>query len=217
MMAPAIAALGHKIVNAAFAFLVARIPVLDGGIFDLGFIMGDELHHRRMQLVFIARGGRAAFKIAHISALIGDDEGALELAGVLFIDAEIGRKLHRAAGAGRNVDERAIRKDGGVERGKIIIRLRHNGAEIFLHQFGMLAHGFGERTEDDAGFSQFRLERRHYRNRVKHGIHGNTGASTFHACEDFAFTQRHAQLFISGEQFGIDLIQALGAGGLFGG
>ena len=99
MRAAAIAALGDEIVDAAFAVLVARIPVLDRRVFDLGVVERDELDHRGMQLILVAHRGGAAFEIADIGALVGDDQRALELAGVRCVDAEIGRQLHRAAHA----------------------------------------------------------------------------------------------------------------------
>src|SRR5690606_24819514 len=37
------AALGDEVVDAAAALFVARIPVLHGGVFDLGVLVGDEL------------------------------------------------------------------------------------------------------------------------------------------------------------------------------
>src|SRR6202030_4794174 len=43
ILAAAIAALGDEIVDAALAFGVARIPVLDGRIFDLGVVERDQL------------------------------------------------------------------------------------------------------------------------------------------------------------------------------
>ena len=78
----AVAALGDEVVDAALAVLVARIPVLDGRILDLGVVERDQLDHRGVELVLVARGRRAAFEVAHIGALVGDDQRALELAGV---------------------------------------------------------------------------------------------------------------------------------------
>ena len=112
----AIAALGDEIVDAAAAFRVARIPVLHRRIFDLGVVERDQLDDRGMQLVLVALRRRAAFEIADIGALVGDDQRALELAGVLLVDAEIGRQFHRAAHARRDVDERAVGEDGRVQR-----------------------------------------------------------------------------------------------------
>ena len=42
----AIAALGHEVVDAALAVLVAGVPVLHRGIFDLGAVEGHQLDHR---------------------------------------------------------------------------------------------------------------------------------------------------------------------------
>ena len=109
----ALAALGDEVVDAALALLVARIPVLDGRVLDLGVVEGDQLHDRRMQLVLVPHGRGAAFQVAHVAPLVGDDQRALELAGVRGVDAEVGRELHRAAHALRDVAERAVAEDGG--------------------------------------------------------------------------------------------------------
>jgi hypothetical protein len=92
-----------------------------------------------VQLVLVALRRGAAFQIGHIGALVGDDQRALELAGVLGVDAEIGRQLHRAAHARRDVDEGAVGEDRRVQRREIVVGDRHDRAEIFLHQLRMLA------------------------------------------------------------------------------
>ena len=119
--AAAVAALGHEVVDAALALRVARIPVLDGRILDLGVIKRDQLDHRGMQLVLVAHRRGAAFEIAHVGALVGDDQRALELAGVALVDAEIGGQLHRAAHARRHIDERAVGEHRRVERGEEVV------------------------------------------------------------------------------------------------
>src|SRR6266851_2448336 len=80
---------------------------------------------------------------SHIGALVGDDQRALELAGVLLVYAKVSGKLHRAAHARRHVDERAVGEHRRVERGVEIVRHRHDRAEIFAHQLGMLAQRLG--------------------------------------------------------------------------
>ena len=67
---------------------------------------------------------------------------------VLLINAEIGREFHRASDARRDVDERAVREDGRIQRCIIIVGLRYDGAQILLHEFGVLAHGFRKRAEN---------------------------------------------------------------------
>ena len=151
VLAAAVAALGDEVVDAALAFGVARIPVLHGRILDLGVVERDQLDHRGVQLVLVAHRRGAAFEIAHIGALVGDDQRALELAGVLLVDAEIGRQLHRAAHARRHVDERAVGEHRRIERGEEIVGDRHHRAEILLHQLGMLAQRLRDRHEDHAG------------------------------------------------------------------
>ena len=168
--AAAVAALGDEVVDAALAVLVARIPVLDGRIFDLGVVERDQFDHRGMKLVLVARRRGAAFEVAHVGALVGDDQRALELAGVLLVDAEIGRKLHRAAHARRHVDERAVGEHRRVERGEEIVGDRHHRAEIFPHQVGMLLQRLRDRHEEDAGLRQFLLEGGRDRDRIEHRV-----------------------------------------------
>ena len=87
----ALAALGHEVVDPAFAFLVARIPVLHRRVFDRRIVMRNQLNHGGMQLVLIAHRRGAAFQIADISAFVGNDQRALKLSRVLRVDPEIGR------------------------------------------------------------------------------------------------------------------------------
>ena len=170
MRAAAVAALGDEIVDAALAFGVARIPVLHRRIFDLGVVERDEFNHRRMQLVLVALRRGAAFEIADVGALVGNDQRALELAGVALVDAEIGRQLHRAAHARRHIDERAVGEHRRVQRREEIVGDRHHRAEIFLHQLGILADRFRDRHEDHAGLLQLFLEGGRDRNRIEHRI-----------------------------------------------
>ena len=120
------AALGDEIVDAALALGVAGIPVLHGRILDLRVLVRDQLDHRGVQLVLVALRRGAAFEIADIGALVGDQQGALELAAVARVDAEIGRQLHRAAHARRDVGERAVAEHGRIQRREEIVVLRHH-------------------------------------------------------------------------------------------
>src|SRR6185369_8701822 len=144
------AALGDEVVDLADAVLVARIPVLYRGILDLGVVIGDELDHRRMQLVGVELGRRTAFEIRDVAALFRHDQRALELPRFLRVDAEIGRQLHRAAYALRDVAEATVGEDRGVECSIEVVPGRHDAAEVLAHELGMIAHRFRERTEDDA-------------------------------------------------------------------
>ena len=51
-------AFGHEIIDASLALLVARIPVLDGGILHLGILLDDDFDHGGMQLVLVPAGRR---------------------------------------------------------------------------------------------------------------------------------------------------------------
>ena len=64
------APLGDKIENPTDALCVARVPVLHCGVFDFCIIHGNQFNHRGVQLVLIARRGRAALQITHITAFV---------------------------------------------------------------------------------------------------------------------------------------------------
>src|ERR1700733_9612 len=64
ILATAGSALGDEIVDSALAVLVAGIPVLHGGVFDLCVVERDQLDNRSVQLIFVANRSGAAFEIA---------------------------------------------------------------------------------------------------------------------------------------------------------
>ena len=204
-VAPAIGAFGHEVVDAALAVLIARIPVLHGGILHLRVFLDDDLDHRRVQLRGIALRRRAAFKVADVGPLVRDDQRAFELAGVLRVDAEVRGQFHRAAYARRHVDERPVRKDGGVQRGIEIVGHRYDGAEVFLHQIGVFPDRLRDRAEDDPGLLQLILEGRAHRHGIEHRVHGDLAAfgggilGALDAGEDHLFFKRDTQLFVGGQ------------------
>src|SRR5262245_28034231 len=218
-------ALGDEIVDAAAALGVAGIPVLDGRILDLGIVERDELDHRGVELVLVAHGRGAALEIAHIGAFVGDDERALELAGVALVDAEIGRQLHRAAHAGRYVDEGAVGEHRRVERGEEIVGDRYHGAEILLDQIGVLLQRLGDRAEDHAGLGELRLEGGGDRHRVEDRIDRHAAVAAAAAAvlalvltpalglldaeQRLALAQRDAELLVGLEDLRIDLVERL--------
>ena len=184
-----------------------------------------------MQLALLARRRGAAFEIGHIGALVGDDQGALELPGVLGVHAEIGRELHRAAHARRHVDEGPVGEHRRIEGRIIIVALRHDGEEVLLHQFRVLAQRFRDRAEDHAGLGEFRLEGGDHGDRVEHGVHRHLAGGILTALlveiallallpdarEDLLFLQRNAELGIGLEQLGVHLVEALGRRHALGG
>ena len=196
------AALGDEIVDAALAVLIAGVPVLDGGILDLGVIQGDELDYGGVQLVGVAHRRGAAFQVAHGGAFVGDDQGALKLPGILGVDAEVGGQLHGALDALGDVAEAAIAEDGRIQRSEEIVAGGDDRTEILADEIGMLFHGLGEGPEDDADFVQLRLEGGGDGHAIEHGIDRDTG-------EHGLFLQGNAKLGVGLEQFGVDVVQAL--------
>ena len=119
--AAAVPALGHEVVDPALAVLVARVPVLHRRVLDRGAVERHEFDHRGVQLVLVAHRRRAPFEIADVRALVGDDQRALELPGLLRVDAEVRRELHRAAHALRHVAERSVAEHRGIQRRKEVV------------------------------------------------------------------------------------------------
>src|SRR5690606_25197664 len=85
--------LGHEVVDAAFAFMVAGIPVLYRGVLDLGAIQSHQLDYGRVQLVFVSHRSGTTFQIAHVRTFVGDDQGAFELTAFRRVDPEVGGQL----------------------------------------------------------------------------------------------------------------------------
>ena len=141
-------AFGHEVVDTTLTFGVARIPVLYRGILDLRTIQRYQLYHCRVQLVFITHRCGATLKVTDVGAFIGNDQRALELPGVHFIDAEIGRQLHRATHTLGDIHKGTVGKDRAVQSGIVIILLRHHAAEVLLHQLGATVNGLADRAEN---------------------------------------------------------------------
>src|SRR5579884_1407955 len=91
VLATAVAALGHEVINSAATFRVAWIPVLNGRIFDFRVVQRDQFDDGSMQLILVANRRRATFEVTDVRPAIRDDQGALELAGIALVDAKICR------------------------------------------------------------------------------------------------------------------------------
>ena len=92
---------------------------------------------------------RAALDVVHRGALVGDDQGPLELAHVLGVDPEVGLQRDVDLHARRDVDERAARPDRGVERGELVVADRDDRAEVLAEQVLVLAQrGVGVEEQD---------------------------------------------------------------------
>ena len=105
-------------------------PVLDGRVADAGARLGDDLDHGAVQRVGGVDGGGAALDVVDVGALVGDDQGPLELAHVVAVDPEIGLQRDLDLHALGHVDEGAARPDGAVERRELVVVRRDDGAEV---------------------------------------------------------------------------------------
>jgi hypothetical protein len=194
---------------------VAGVPVLDGAVLDLGIVERDQLDHRGVELVLVAHRRGAAFEVGDVAALVGDDERALELAGIGGVDAEIGAELHRAAHALRNVDEGAVGEDRRVEAGEEIVARGHDRAEIFPNQVRKLPDRLGDGAEDDAGALQLGAEGGGDGDAVEHRVDRDL-ARALDAGEHLLLLDRDAELGVDAQDFGIDLVEAAELGLLLG-
>ena len=155
-----------------------------------------------MQLIFIPHRRRTSFQIRNVRIVVRHNQRTFKLPRVTGIDTEIGGKFHRTTYPFRNIHERAVRKDSGVQRGKEIIPVTYHRAHIFLHQIGMFPHGFTERAKDNSFLHQRFLEGSLYGNGVHNGIHR-------HSAKSHLFLQRNTQFIKRLYQFRIDFLHAL--------
>ncbi len=199
-------ALGDEVVDPALAFRIAGVPVLHGRIFDLCIVHRDQFDDRSVELVFVAHRRGAAFEVADVAAFFRDDQGALKLAGVFGVDAEIGAELHRAAHAFGHVDEGAVGKDRAIERRKVIVAHRHDPAEPLSDEVRIFADCLGDREEDHARAQQFLPEAGGDADRIEHRIHSDL-LRALHPGEHFLLAQRNAQLVVDPLNLGIELIE----------
>ena len=125
-------------------------PVLDGDVLDLRALEGDELDYGGVEGGGGELRGGAALHVGDLGALVGDNEGALELAEVFRVDAEVGLERHGDLHVLGHVDEGAAGEHGAVERGELVVAGGDDLAEPFAEELGVLAEGLGGVTEDDA-------------------------------------------------------------------
>src|SRR5690606_15653091 len=143
------------------------------------------------------------FQVADVGTFIGNDQRALELSGVEFVDTEIGGQLHRAAYALGDIDEGAIGEHRGVQRRIIVVLLWHNGTQVLLDQFRVIADGIADRAEDHPRLRQLLAEGGDNGDGVEYYVHGDTG-------QLLLLMQRNPELLVGAKQLGIDLVQTLG-------
>ena len=177
---------------------------MHGRIFDLRIAKRYEFDHRGVQLIFITHRSGAAFEITHVTALIGNNEGALKLPRLSGVNSKIRTQLQRTPHPFGDIYKRAIAEHRRIKRGKKVVRVRHHRAEIFFDELRMLLHRLGERTENHAMLGEFLLMRGANGDAVEHRIH-------CHARQALTLVQGHAEFFVGFQQLRIHLIEALRA------
>ena len=201
------ATLGDEVQHAAAAVLVAGIPVLDRAVLDLGVVHHHDFHNGRVELVFVAHGGGAAFEVGDVGIVVADDERALKLPCSTGVDAEIGAQFHGTAHALGDVDEGAVGKDSTVEGGEEVIAIGDDGAEIGAHEVGVVADGLADGAEDDALLLQTLAESGLDRHAVHDGVDG-------HAAEGQPLLEGNAQFVKGFHQLRVYLSGAVARGGV---
>ena len=133
-------------------------PVLDGRVPASGVLLDDDLHDGGVQGVRLVDRCGASLDVVHVGVLVGDDEGALELAEVLGVHAEVRLQRNGAVHPLGHVDERSTRPHGGVEGSELVVAGWHCGTEVLLEQFRVLSQGSVGVEEDDALTFEFLID-----------------------------------------------------------
>src|SRR6266542_514324 len=102
--------------------------------------------------------GQAALDIVDFGAVLDHDQRPLELARVLAVDAEVGLERQRDLDTLRDIDERAARPHGGVQRRELVVLRRDNRAEMLPEDLRVLDQGLVGAHEDHAELRQLFLD-----------------------------------------------------------
>ena len=199
VVAAQVATLRYEIEHTAPSVFVAWIPVLDGGVFHLGPVHDDDLDDGRMELVLVAHWGRAALQVGDVGVVVGHDERALKLSRVAGVDAEIAAQFHRAAYALGDIDEGSVGEHRRVERGKEVVAVGDDRAQILPDEVRVGLYGLADGAEDHALLPQFLLEC----GLDRHGVHDRIDRRAAQ-CEPLL--QGNAQFVESLLQFGVYLL-----------
>src|SRR6266566_4035210 len=124
-----LAALRDEVVDPAFSFVVARIPVLDRRVLYLRVVQRDELDDRGVELILVPHRRRAALEVTDVAALVREEvvvmrhDGAevlLDQIGVLtdrlrdrHEDHAVFRELRLECRGDRHAVEHRIHRDAG--------------------------------------------------------------------------------------------------------
>ena len=138
-----------------------------------------------------------------MAVLVGNDQGAFELTGLGFVDAEVGRQLHGAAHSLGDVDKGAVAVDRAVEGGVEVVLARYHTAQVLFHQLGVVFHRLGDGAEDNPRFPELLPEGGGDRDRVENRVDGDPGQRRL-------LMQGYAELVVGLDQLRVYFIQALG-------
>ena len=127
-----------------------RRPVLDRRVTAAAALLDDDLDDGGVQRVGRVDRRGAALDVVDVGPLVDDDHRPLELAHVLRVDAEVGLQRHLDAHARRDVDERAARPDGRVERCELVVVQRDDRAEVLADEVLVLTQARVHVEEQDA-------------------------------------------------------------------
>jgi hypothetical protein len=103
--------------------------------------------------------------------------------------------------------EGAVREHRAVESGVEVIRVRHHGTQVLLHQLRVFSHGLAEAAEDNAHFGEFFLVGGGDADTVEDHVDG-------HACQSLLLIDGNAKFLEGADQLGVHLVHALVLGRL---
>mmetsp|Transcript_11554 Transcript_11554/g.32417 ORF Transcript_11554/g.32417 Transcript_11554/m.32417 type:complete len:548 (+) Transcript_11554:2714-4357(+) len=202
LLAPADAALRHKVVDAPEAVFVSCVPILHRAIFDFGPGSRAQLNDGRVELVLVVGRGRAPLQIRYIRVVLADDERALKLPCLGRIDSKVRTELHGGLDALGHVHEGAIREDSRVEGREVVVRDGDHGSQVLFNQIRVLFDRLADAAEDDPGLQQLLLEGGGDRHRVKHRVHRHVG-------QPLLLGQRDPELVEGRQKLRVHLVQRL--------
>ena len=139
-----------------------------------GVVERDQLDHRGVQLVLVAHGRGAALEVAHVGALLGDDQRPLELAGVGGVDAEVGATAPsgsaRPSGCSRTSRRRRPRSSGSRRSCRCRARPSRGTSRTSSGCFCTASENEQKMTPD---LLELALEGGGHRDAVEDGVHGH--------------------------------------------
>src|SRR3989344_7544927 len=128
-------------------------PILDGRVAATRAFFHENLDDRGMERIIVIQGRGASFDVLYRGSFLDDDERMLELPRGARVHAEVCLERHIDMHAGGNIEERASRPHGAVERGELVLaRMNALGHEIFLYHLRILLHRRVGVAENDAFF-----------------------------------------------------------------